>query len=188
MDRTHTNNNNTTHQPLLPPGAIKKKELNMAKKKEFDKIFKSPYKEQIDEFLTQGKNYSEISRWLKEQGTTISRRYISNYHKEMFNFQEKAIQRYEEHNQKLEQATSKYHLEIKLIDKYLKEADKQLDISALSAGQLTIFISHLMKRKQELLKEDQGVNIQINNNTITTNPFKDLKEYEKELKEQIEEK
>lgn len=154
----------------------------------YEKIFQSPYKEQIDEFLTQGKNYSEISRWLKEHGNTISRKYISNYHKEIFNVQEKAIQRYKEQNQKLEQATSKYLLEIKLIDKYLKEADKHLDMNALSAGQLSIFIINLLKRKQEILKEDKGINIEINNNTqIDTNPFKDLKEYEKELKEQIEE-
>lgn len=158
----------------------------LAKKKRFDKIFKNPFKDQIDQFLIEGRPYIEISRWLKEKGEPISRKYIAEYHDEMFNFEEEGKRRYKQ-KQLLEGAASNYYLELTLIDKYLKEVDKQLDTSALSPGQLSLFMINLMKRKQELLKEDKGINIEINNNHINTNPFKDLKEYEKELKKQIEE-
>lgn len=148
------------------------------------KVKNSKFRQDIDSFLTEGKSYTWISKWLEENGESISPASIRRYHKKDFNIQKKGVEKYyddKESEKKLNESASSYSDDIHKIDNYLEQADKKLNLDDLSQGQLAQFIIQLLREKRERLKQDGDIIINLENKIGEENLF----EYSNEEMEMI---
>lgn len=188
MDRNRTNNLDNTHQHILPNDTLK----NFIVSKSFEtfeggfesmkikqngrpsKVKNSKFRKNIDDFLTEGKPYTYISKWLNDKGESISPSSIRRYHKNDFNIQKKGVEKYyddKESEKKLNESATEYSDDIHKIDKYLEQADEKLNLAKLSPGQLAQFIVQLLREKRERLKQDGDIILNLENKIGEENIF-----------------
>jgi len=86
----------------------------------------SPYRKEIEEMIAEGKPDSVIVRWLKEQGTPITRQTISSYRKNSFNIPEEATREYQAKQSiiRKDKAVKKQVSDLDYCDNIIKLADK----------------------------------------------------------------
>lgn len=132
-------------------------------------VLNSPYRKEIEEFLRENKPLTFIEKWLKDQGSPISRPTLTKYKKEDFNISLEAQRKYNEKQskQRLDEASDEQVDDIELIDEILSNVDPKIIIKMLPKDQIQS-VAKLLNTKYKILGViDDGetdVNININNN------------------------
>lgn len=86
----------------------------------------SPYREEIEEMLREGKSPDFIESWLKTVNAPISRSAIYRYKKDKFNIQAEAVKKYndEKSKERLDVASDDLVDDLKYLDNIINTANK----------------------------------------------------------------
>ena len=142
----------------------------------------SPYREEIEEMIKNGKKDTDISAWTKKKGAYISRQAINGYRNNKFNITEKARQKYQEKKSKerLENAADEQVSDIEkidndcdLIDTWLNEIDVSI-LTEMDEKDIARLLNNLLKTKDQkfrtkyqilgVIKDGSDVSVYVNNN------------------------
>lgn len=149
--------------------------MNIKKTGRPSKVKTCPYREEIDDHITQGKSAYWISKWVtNEKEYPISESAIRRYIKNDFNIPKKGMEKYysdKESEEKLDENSTSYSNDIHMIDNLLEKIIELLKLEDLTPGQLAQLIPQLLRVKNDLLKNDEGIIINIESQIGEENIF-----------------
>jgi hypothetical protein len=141
----------------------------------------SPYREEIEEMIKEGKKDTDISKWTKQKGAYISRQAINGYRNNKFNITEKARRKYQDKKSKerLENAADEQVSDIEKIDKdcnvidtWLAEIDPSI-MEDMDEKEIAKLFNQLLKTKDQkiktkyqilgVIKDGSDVSVYVNN-------------------------
>lgn len=141
----------------------------------------SPYREEIEEMIKEGKKDTDISKWTKQKGAYISRQAINGYRNNKFNITEKARRKYQDKKSKerLENAADEQVSDIEkidqdcnVIDTWLAEIDPSI-MEDMDEKEIAKLFNQLLKTKDQkiktkyqilgVIKDGSDVSVYVNN-------------------------
>lgn len=115
-------------------------------------IKNSPYRNDIDLLLMDGKSYSFISKWLKDMGENISRQTISRYHKDYMNVDKEASIQYQEIQAQeiLREGVQARMSDIEILDRIIQKMG-EVNLNLIAEDKLVDLGLKALKNKKEIL-------------------------------------
>lgn len=116
-----------------------------------NKVFASPYKNEIEQRLAIGQSPRAISKWLETRGEKISYATINEYKKEYFNFEKKAAEAVEKKQEELGANQSLEELEA--AQKSLIQTEMNKAVGAIKAvNHIAVLYENIQDMRQYLFK------------------------------------
>lgn len=122
----------------------------MAKDISKNKVFQSPYKDEIEKRLSIGQSPRAISKWLETRGETISYATINEYKKNFFNIDAKVSKIIKEKQEELE--------ELPTVEDKTKEMETQLNMqigTMLAINHIKVLYENIIHMQEYLAKLQQ---------------------------------
>lgn len=115
-------------------------------------IRENPLRTDIDLLLMDGKSYSFIAKWLKDQGHPVSRQTISTYHKEHMNVDKEASQQYQEIQAQeiLREGVKQRMSDIDILDRIIQKMG-EVNLDLVAEDKLVDLGLKALKHKKDIL-------------------------------------
>lgn len=132
----------------------------------------SPFRKEIEEMIIEGKSSRYISKWLDDNGVSISHTAINNYRNNGFNVKYEAAKKYREKQsqKRKEKAVNKQVDDIDKIDDIIARIDPSI-VKELEPKEQIKAVPQLLKTKYQILRvidetPQVDVKVDVNNDQI----------------------
>ena len=123
----------------------------------------SPFRKEIEDMITEGKEDKYISKWLKDNEAYISRQTIGTYRRERYNIPEEASKEYNDKKSKerKKKAVKKQLTDLEKIDQFIENVDPTI-IQELDPKDQVKAIPQLFNAKYKMLGMDKPeINVEV---------------------------
>jgi hypothetical protein len=119
-----------------------------------NKVFSSPYKDEIERRLAMGQSTRAVSKWLETRGETISYGTLNNYKKEHFNIDAEASKIIKQKQDELKSQLPQEDInELAIAQKSLLETDMNMHLAKVRAvNHVSVLYDNIQQMREYIIK------------------------------------